>query len=525
MARTPTTILHLLLFTLCILSTQTTSSSASSDINGFLSCLSINIPPSLIQTPSSNSYSSLLLSTVQNLRYTLPGPTRPLVIVAANETTHVQTTVVCGRRHGVHIRTRSGGHDYEGLSYASVEHKHFAMLDLAKLRSIHVDAIRAEAWVGSGATLGELYYAAAAANQTFGFPAGNCPTVGVGGHLSGGGFGALSRKYGLSADNVIDAVVVDAQGRLLNRSTMGKDLFWAIRGGGGESFGVVVSWKVRLVAVPETVTVFGIRRGKNESAVELITKWQAIAPSLPRDLYLRVLIQNQQATFVSLFLGRCSQLVDTMGAHFPELGMTEKDCQEMSWVKSTVFFFFGTADMPAEVLLDRRSQNYYLKVKSDHVEEPMPRGAWESLWSEWLEKPEAALVMLDPYGGRMASISPSATPFPHRNYLYQLQFYSFWFENGTVALDSRLSWIRGVYKFVEPYVSKNPRAVYVNYRDLDLGTNEVEGNVTSYAKARVWGEKYFKGNFKRLAAVKSKVDPEDFFRNEQSIPPLPSSRW
>lgn len=531
MARKPT-ILHLLVTLLCILSSARTSSSssagASSDVDAFLSCLSMDIPPSLIYTLANNNYSSVLVSNVRNLRY-MPDTTmsRPLVIVAATDPAHVQTTVVCGRRHSVHIRTRSGGHDYEGLSYASVDpHRHFAVLDLAALRAIHVDASRAEAWVGSGATLGELYYAAASANRTFGFPAGNCPTVGVGGHLSGGGFGALSRKYGLSADNVIDAVVVDAEGRLLNRSTMGKDLFWAIRGGGGESFGIVVSWKVRLVPVTEIVTVFSIRRLKNESAVDLITKWQAIAPALPRDLYLRVLVQNQQANFVALFLGRCSSLVDTMRAHFPDLGMAERDCLEMSWVKSTVFFFYGTADLPAEVLLNRSSNpNYYLKVKSDHVQEAMPRHAWESIWSNWLEKPEAALVMLDPYGGRMGSISPAATPFPHRNYLYQLQFYSVWYENGTAALEKRMSWVRGVYEDLTPYVSKNPRAVYVNYRDLDLGTNELEGNVTSYAKARVWGEKYFKGNFKRLAAVKSKVDPHDFFRNEQSIPPLPAAKW
>ncbi|XP_012704551.1 berberine bridge enzyme-like 14 [Setaria italica] len=119
----------------------------------------------------------------------------------------------------------------QGLSYASVDpQEHFTVLDLGELRAIHIDASRAEAWVGSGATLSELYYAAAVANQTFGFPAGNCPTVG------GGGFGALSRKYGLSADNVLDAVMVDAEGRLLNRSTMGKDLFWAIRGGGWRRF-------------------------------------------------------------------------------------------------------------------------------------------------------------------------------------------------------------------------------------------------------------------------------------------------
>ncbi|KAM3251002.1 hypothetical protein P3L10_005072 [Capsicum annuum] len=70
------------------------------------------------------------------------------------------------------------------------------------------------------------------------------------------------------------------------------------------------------------------------------------------------------------------------------------------------------------------------------------------------------------------------------------------------------------------YVSKSPRAAYFNYRDLDLGVNN-KGN-TSYAQARIWGEKYFKNNFDRLVQVKTKFDPTNFFRNEQSIPPLVS---
>ncbi|CAO2162680.1 unnamed protein product [Urochloa humidicola] len=520
-----TTIISHLLVALCVLSNARAFSSASNDVDAFIGCLSRAIPSYLVKTPGTDSYSELLMSTARNLRYVLPGITRPLAIVAATEPAHVQATVVCGRRHSMHIRTRSGGHDYEGLSYASIHPgKNFAVLDLAELRAIHVDAARSEAWVESGATIGELYYAAAAANQTFGFPAGNCLTVGVGGHLSGGGFGLLSRKYGLSIDNVLDAVVVDADGRLLNRSSMGEDLFWAIRGGGGESFGIVVSWKVRFVPVPETVTMFSIRRSRNQSAVNLITKWQQIAPVLPRDVYLRVLVQNQQATFVALCLGQCSRLVDAMRRYFPDLGMTQQDCQEMSWVKSTVFSYFDTTNLPIEVLLNRTTADYFLKVKSDHVYQPLPWQAWESIWEKWLEKPEAALIMLDPYGGFMGSMSPSATPFPHRIYMYQVQLYSYWFENGTDALEKRLSWVRGVYEDLTPYVSNNPRAVYVNYRDLDLGTNELEGNVTSYEKAKVWGEKYFKGNFERLAAVKSKVDPEDFFRNEQSIPPLPAAK-
>ncbi|KAM3413287.1 hypothetical protein ACQJBY_004451 [Aegilops geniculata] len=535
MARTPrATILHHLVLTLCILSGQNTPSSLASTaaIDEFLGCLSADIPSRLIQTPvPPSSYSALLLSTAWNLRYVLPDTSKPLGIIAATEHAHVQATVRCGRRHGVRVRVRSGGHDYEGLSYASVLlHKHnepFAVLDLAALRAIHVDPARAEAWVESGATLGELYYAVGAASCSLGFPAGSCPTVGIGGHLSGGGFGSLARKYGLSADNVLDAIVVDADGRLTNRSSMGEDLFWAIRGGGGESFGVVLSWKVRLVPVPETVTVFSIVRSRNQSAVELITKWQEMAPASPQDLYLRVLVLNQQANFQALFLGRCGDLHRLMQDRFPELGMTEQNCREVSWVQSTVFFGFSTTSVPLVQLLNRSSNpRYYLKVKSDHVQEPIPRDVWESIWTAWLQKPEAALLMLDPLGGLMSSISPSETPFPHRQgNLYQLQYYSFWYENGTAAAEKRTSWVRGLYKEMEPYVSKNPRAVYVNYRDLDLGTNELDGDVTSYDKARVsWGVKYFKGNFKRLAAVKAMVDPHDFFRNEQSIPPLPAAK-
>ncbi|CAN6207526.1 unnamed protein product [Urochloa humidicola] len=527
MARTPVAILHLLLALCSLSSSNIAAASASGATDAFLGCLTAaGVPPRLVQTPASPSYAPLLLSSVRNLRYVSPGTARPVAIVAAAEPAHAQAAVVCGRRHGVRLRVRSGGHDYEGLSYASLDpRERFAVLDLAALRGVRVDAARAEAWAGSGATLGEVYYAVGAASRALAFPAGVCPTVGVGGHISGGGFGTLMRRHGLAADNVLDAVLVDSAGRILNRTTMGEDLFWAIRGGGGESFGVVLSWKLRLVPVPQTVTVFTVRRSRDQSASDLITKWQEIAPAMPRDLILRVVVQNGHAQFEALFLGRRGRLLDHMGAHFPDLGVTAADCEEISWVQSTVYFAFYSSANPLELLLDRAGEtSRFFKAKSDYVQEPIPRDAWERTWS-WLERPEAGLLILDPYGGRMASISPSATPFPHRKgNLYNLQYYSYWFENGTAALEKRMSWVRGLYKEMEPYVSKNPRTGYVNYRDLDLGTNELEGNVTSYAKGRIWGEKYFKGNFERLAAVKAMVDPDDFFRNEQSIPPLPAAK-
>ncbi|KQK18048.1 berberine bridge enzyme-like 22 [Brachypodium distachyon] len=493
---------------------------------GFVNCLVFHLPPGIIYTQGSSSYPSVLEYSIKNLRFVTPGTPTPLVIIKATNTSHVQASVRCGARHGVRVRPRSGGHDYEGLSYRSLDAaRRFAIVDLAALRAIRVDVRSETALVGSGATLGELYYGIANKSARLGFPAGIGPTVGVGGHLSGGGFGLMLRKHGLAADHVVDAVMVDAEGRILDRAAMGEDAFWAIRGGGGGSFGVVVSWKLQLVRVPATVTVFTVHRPRNRSASDLLTKWQQIAHgALPRDMILRVVVQNQDAQFESLYLGRCRGLLATMAKTFPELGVTRQDCIEMSWIESVLYFAFYGTGKPLELLLDRGSKpDRYFKAKSDFMHDPIPKNVWESTW-EWFLKDGAGLLILDPYGGRMGAVAPSATPFPHRRALYNLQYYGSWFDNGTEASEKHMGWIRGLHREMEPYVSRNPRGAYVNYKDLDLGVNDSGGDSgggTSYEKARGWGESYFKENFERLAMVKAMVDPSDFFRNEQSIPPLP----
>ena len=176
MARAPR-ILHLLL-ALCFLSSSSVVvASASGAADAFVGCLAAaGVPPRLLQTPASPSYDALLRSSVRNLRYVAPGTPWPLAIVAATEPAHAQAAVRCGRRHGVRVRARSGGHDYEGLSYASLDpRERFAVLDLAAFREVRVDAARAEAWAGSGATLGEVYYAVGAASRALAFPRGSAP--------------------------------------------------------------------------------------------------------------------------------------------------------------------------------------------------------------------------------------------------------------------------------------------------------------------------------------------------------------
>ncbi|CAN6207519.1 unnamed protein product [Urochloa humidicola] len=513
-----------------------TPSHASPD--DFRQCLTASgIPCPLVYEQSSPSFTPFLLSSIRNQRFATNTTVRPRWIIAPTNASHVQSAVVCGRRHGVRLRVRSGGHDYEGLSYSSRRPETFAVLDLSALRAVRVDAQNSTAWVDSGATLGELYYAVAQASgrgngsssgsgDHLAFPAGLCPTIGVGGHLSGGGFGTLLRKHGLAADNVLDALLVDAAGRVLDRDAMGEDAFWAIRGGGGESFGVVLSWQVRLVPVPPTVTAFRIPVAVDEGAVDAVTRWQEVAPALPDDLFIRVLLQNQTATFEALFLGTCDALLPVMRCRFRELGtrMNRTDCKEMTWIQTVPYFGMGAGATVEDILNRTAATSAYTKMTSDYVRQAIPREAWESIFAGWLARPEAGIMILDPYGAAIAAVPEAATPFPHRaGVLYNIQYVNLWFAGGGGGA-AQMKWIRDLYAFMEPYVTSSPREAYFNYRDLDLGENVVVGNVSSYEAGKVWGEKYFRDNYRRLAAAKTAIDPDDYFRNEQSIPPLGTSK-
>ncbi|KAL4627887.1 hypothetical protein ACB092_05G198700 [Castanea dentata] len=277
----------------------------------------------LIYTSSNSSYSSILKSSIRNTRFSTPSTLKPQVIVTPLLVSHIQETLNCSQKHGLQVRVRSGGHDYEGLSYASPVP--FVILDLINFRNISVDVKNSFAWVQSGATLGELYYWIANKSITLGFPAGVCPTIGVGGHFSGGGYGTLLRKYGLAADNVIDAHLIGVQGRFLDRKSMGEDLFWAIRGGGGgASFGVIVEWKIQLVPVPSNVTVFTVNKNLEQNATKILHRWQYVAEKFDTDLFIRN--RTVQASFNSLYLGGKDKLLPLMQKSFPELGLVSEGC-------------------------------------------------------------------------------------------------------------------------------------------------------------------------------------------------------
>ncbi|XP_038679956.1 berberine bridge enzyme-like 15 [Tripterygium wilfordii] len=528
-------VLSSLLLSLLFLSSPSYATSVSIQ-DSFKRCLTVNsnnpIPFSTcFYTPNSSNFTSVLQSSAQNLRYSTPSVPKPKFIFEPLQESHIQASVICAKQLGIHLRVRSGGHDYEGLSYASEIESPFIVVDLSRLRSVKVDIDDNSAWVQAGATIGEVYYRISEKSKVHGFPGGLCSSLGIGGHITGGAYGSMMRKYGLGADNVADARLIDATGRVLNRESMGEDVFWAIRGGGGASFGIITAWQLKLVPVPATVTVFTITKTLEKGASRILYRWQEVADKLHKDLFIRVLINVANSSsggrtvataYNALFLGDADRLLQIMKSSFPELGLTRKDCIKTSWIQSVLYIAGYPNNTAPEVLLQGKSltKNYF-KAKSDFMKKPISETGLEGLWKRLLAE-ESPFMIWNPYGGMMSKISESETPFPHRNgILMMIQYVTGWQSGDGKIASKHMDWIRKLYKYMKPYASMNPRQAYVNYRDLDLGMNK-KGNSSPF-KASVWGAKYFKDNFNRLVQVKTKIDPDNFYRHEQSIPPLPVS--
>ncbi|KAF9603772.1 hypothetical protein IFM89_037858 [Coptis chinensis] len=504
------------------------------------SCLTTNHVTNFTHIPKSDNdspYYNLLNFSIQNLRFVEPTFTKPIAIVLPKTKEQLVSTVLCCRQAMLVIRIRCGGHSYEGLSSVASYGAPFVIIDMMNLNSVSVDMESKTAWVEGGATLGETYYGIAESSDSHGFTAGSCPTVGTGGHIGGGGFGLLSRKYGLAADNVVDALVVDANGRILDREAMGEDVFWAIRGGGGGIWGVVYAWKIRLLQVPHVVTSFIVSRpGPVNQVAELVHKWQFVAPYLVDEFYLSCFVGaglpevksfGISATFKGFYLGPKAGAIAILNQVFPELGILDEDCTEMSWIESVLFFSGLPKGRSVSDLKDRYLHGKgYFKAKSDYVKAPIPMSGIRTAMKTLAKEPKG-YVVLDPYGGIMSRIKSDSIAFPHRDgNLFTIQYLVEWKEEENRRSKNFIDWIQGFYNSMTPFVTKGPREAYINYVDLDLGTMDTQHasilSTNAVELARTWGEKYFLNNYDRLVQIKTLIDPNNVFNNQQGIPPMPT---
>ncbi|XP_059063673.1 berberine bridge enzyme-like D-2 [Cryptomeria japonica] len=484
----------------------------NANLNGLFECFKKSGLTDFIRCPED---SSTLDFSAQNLRFREPQIRKPDYIFIPEDKYQLQEFVflLVNSSQRWQIRVRCGGHSYEGLSYTA--DAPFVLIDLLKLNKVNVDRKSETAWVEGGATLGEVYSAVAESSPELAFPAGICHTVGSGGHFAGGGMGFLARKYGLAADNILDALLINGSGEMVDRSGMGEDVFWALRGGGGGSWGVVYAWKIRLVRVPQILTTFKVVKHGTDIVTETVNKWQHVAPKMEDNILMQVKVDFNEkkvirAMFEGTYLGRKNELVNKIANSFPELQMESANCEEMSWIETIAYF---DNNIQVSELTNRYYYNKtYFKSKSDFAKVPLPESALRGLWSRMHKEPRVFTVFF-PLGGMMDRKPSNATPFPHRaGTLFNIHYNISWSES--CEDDYYLKWMRDLYQYMEPYVSHSPRAAYINFLDLDLGTSH-----DSVEEARVWGEKYFGANFDRLVDAKTQVDPANKFNNPQSIPP------
>jgi FAD/FMN-containing dehydrogenase len=182
------------------------------------------------------------------------------------------------RSNELTFATRCGGHSYEGLSQTTG-----VAIDVRGLKQITVDKASEFVTIGSGVSLFELYSALAA--KGLALQAGSCPTVGISGHLTGGGHGLLARSHGLTCDALVEVTLVDAQARVLRANAQSEpNLYWACRGGGGGSFGIATEFKIKVFPL-SSVLVFGVSRNLSRAhAALLFSTWQDWAPNAPSNI-------------------------------------------------------------------------------------------------------------------------------------------------------------------------------------------------------------------------------------------------
>ncbi|GLJ18421.1 hypothetical protein SUGI_0326430 [Cryptomeria japonica] len=193
------------------------------------------------------------------------------------------------------------------------------------------------------------------------------------------------------------------------------------------------------------------------------------------------------------------------------MGIVAGDCVETSRIDSISYTTHTTTN---QLVSSNDSNKSYFKAKSDFVTKPIPQSGLEGVW-EFLGEELSSFIVLAPLGGRMYEIPSIEILFPYRaGYFYNIQYQVTWTDSSKDL--AYMDWMRRFYEYMTPYVTESPRGAYVNYIDLDLGTT-ING-IASVAEARSWGDKYFGGNFDRLVKVKIKFDPNNVFRNSQSIP-------
>jgi len=419
---------------------------------------------------------------------------KPALITRCIGTTDVINAVNFARENKLTVSVKGGGHNSAG----NAMNDGGIVIDLSLMRSTFVDRKNKMAHIDGGALLGDVDYE----TQLHGLAisAGIISHTGVGGLTLGGGFGWISRKHGLTIDNLLSAEVVTADGKLLTASaTENPELYWGIRGGGG-NFGIVTRFNVKLAEIGTSV-FSGIITKHFKNVAEYIRFHREYVRSLPDEMTVWMVIRHAPPL---PFLPESAHGKMVVLLPFVWLGDQaegEKLLQPIRETTETVGEFMGMNPWTGwqagfDGLVTHGARNYW---KSHHVKN-LGDDCIDQILHYAKTMPSEECEIFIPYmEGAPSRVAETDTAFTHRNLPYVLNIHTRWQKAGD---DERcIAWAREFHKATEPFAE----GVYVNF----LG-NEGASRVRDAYSNEVWDH---------LVSVKKKYDPTNLFKMNQNINP------
>ncbi|CAG8642802.1 3189_t:CDS:2, partial [Dentiscutata heterogama] len=441
--------------------------------------------------PNDTLFQSLIIDQNIRVNYT------PSVLVYAIDTKDVQKAVKCAVELKTDIVPRSGGHSYE--KYGLGGRDNVIVLDLTYVNGITIDSKTKTAKIGAGNRLGNVYNQL---NQAgFFIPFGICPSVGLGGHVLGGGFGYYSRKHGLACDNIISMEMVDAKGNLLQvNSTLNSDLFFALRGAGGGSYGIVTYFVFRIHQTPPQVTYMNLEfNGTNMIQVyQLFDAFNEDGPSFDDGIALKMRLVKGSLSITGLYLGPSNEAQNAMKEFLSKApNPISSEFDQQTFFESVEIL--SKSPNKYEVVNPVHHPNFF-KAKSFFVNtgEGLTHQAIDVLVNFVNGASCQILASFDLYGGAI-NIHNNSSSFIHRDALYCVQMESDWtsVEQGTKCVNEINDF--GI-SFQSNFTSYESYQDFID-RDLDH-----------------WQKRYYGDIFDRLVDIKRKYDPNNLFNFPQSIP-------
>ncbi|WP_020523738.1 FAD-binding oxidoreductase [Catelliglobosispora koreensis] len=416
---------------------------------------------------------------------------RPRMIVRVASVADVVAAVRLARESDLEIGVRCGGHNVAGFAVPDGG----LMIDLSLMGGVRIDPVQRRAWVQGGALLG----AVDRASQPYGLAttAGNVAHTGVGGLTLGGGMGWLARQHGLACDNVVSFTMVTAEGSVVTASrTENPDLFWGLRGGGG-NFGIVTEFEFALhhTGTRTLVAEFDFRA---EDAVPVVEGWRDLNAVAPR-----------QATFTASVSGGPSGPIATLG--FVWVGDPAEARRLLRPMRALGRPVASRVTTPSYLDLQQRDDSTgghaYRRYSKAHYLKRFPTEAIEAFLlrggADLTGNPYLPSVSLQAHGGAIAEVPEADAAFSHRNTMFEFGAGCRW--TNPADDDAWMGAARAAGASLEPYAS----GIYVNSLTAEELADGNRGVQRAYSAVKL----------ARLTALKTAYDPANVFHLNQNIPP------